>query len=696
MRNNQPVTQREIEFPKHQYLVSKTDLKGVITFTNDAFVEISGFSREELIGASHNLVRHPDMPPAVFADMWATIKQGLPWRGLVKNRTKSGDFYWVQASIVPVRENNQLIGFMSVRSEASRAEVQAATAQYQRINQSTERYVVHHSFFQRFTIRQRLHAVLLFVAVMLLGSSAIGLIGIKHSNDALMRTYQTQLEPIDMIGRITQLMGDNRAQIMLSLQHNPEHAFAKMHDHPLAMHTDAILRNRDEITRLADALKARQMDAKLAESLETYRLAREVFVSEGLQPARQAMLDGKFDQANELLLKRLNPLYVKAIEHAKSLQDELKHIARDDFASAQAEYELIRNLSIGGGVLSLVLLALSGWGLSRAIVQPLERLTGHFEHISQGDLTEEIDISGRDETGLALASLSVMQVSLKVILDSVLSASKAIEDRSRQVQWQTAGVLDQSEQQRDKVQDVATATEEFSQSVNEVADSAESAATATDEAQKEVAAAQLSMNNSIVATNKVVDAVQESSATIADLDKAIAKIGAITQVIREIADQTNLLALNAAIEAARAGESGRGFAVVADEVRKLAERTSTSTSDISITVAEIRSVTDNAVSSMARAVSEVAHGNTMICESEAGLSRVTAVSDSVAVMAKGIAEAAREQAIAGNSVASNMERIAGLIEGNVEAARSAEAATHELLATADDLRTTVSRFRLAK
>jgi aerotaxis receptor len=204
------------------------------------------------------------------------------------------------------------------------------------------------------------------------------------------------------------------------------------------------------------------------------------------------------------------------------------------------------------------------------------------------------------------------------------------------------------------------------------------------------------MHQSITATGRVVVAVQASSGTIADLDRAIAKIGVITQVIREIADQTNLLALNAAIEAARAGEQGRGFAVVADEVRKLAERTASSTRDIAVTVGEIRSVTDNAVASMQRAVTEVDQGNAMISASEQGLTRVTAVSREVAEMAQHIAFAAREQAEAGKQVASSMERIAGLIDGNVEAAQEAERAVQELLATAFDLRSTVGGFRLIK
>ena len=105
MKKNLPVTDKEVLMKKGNILVSLTDLKGCITYANDAFVAISGFTHEELIGANHNIVRHPDMPEAAFADLWTTIKQGKPWVALVKNRTKSGDYYWVEANVIPKFKN---------------------------------------------------------------------------------------------------------------------------------------------------------------------------------------------------------------------------------------------------------------------------------------------------------------------------------------------------------------------------------------------------------------------------------------------------------------------------------------------------------------------------------------------------------------------------------------------------------------
>ena len=134
MRVNQPVTQQDYPFPASYRLISGTDSRGHITYCNDAFVEVSGFSREQLIGQPHNMIRHPDMPPSVFKEMWQTISSGNVWMGLVKNRRKNGDHYWVSAFVTPVYDANKIVGYESVRVAALPDEVTRAEQAYQRIN----------------------------------------------------------------------------------------------------------------------------------------------------------------------------------------------------------------------------------------------------------------------------------------------------------------------------------------------------------------------------------------------------------------------------------------------------------------------------------------------------------------------------------------------------------------------------------
>jgi aerotaxis receptor len=136
MRHNQPVTQREYLPPPGATLVSCTDLASHVVYCNAAFIEASGYARDELIGQPHNLIRHPDMPAEAFRDLWATLKAGEPWTALVKNRRKNGDHYWVRAHVTPVLEQGQVTGYLSVRTMPTRPEVADAERLYARLREA--------------------------------------------------------------------------------------------------------------------------------------------------------------------------------------------------------------------------------------------------------------------------------------------------------------------------------------------------------------------------------------------------------------------------------------------------------------------------------------------------------------------------------------------------------------------------------
>jgi aerotaxis receptor len=133
MRTNLPVTNVEYVLQDAETIVSRTDLHGNITYVNQAFIDVSGFSEDELLGAPQNIVRHPDMPAEAFADFWKTLKSGNAWTGLVKNRCKNGDHYWVEANAAPIIENRKVVGYSSIRIKPSRAQIQAAESAYRAI-----------------------------------------------------------------------------------------------------------------------------------------------------------------------------------------------------------------------------------------------------------------------------------------------------------------------------------------------------------------------------------------------------------------------------------------------------------------------------------------------------------------------------------------------------------------------------------
>lgn len=133
MRVNLPVSNTEYPIDDDTLILSTTDIKGRLTYVNPTFIEVSGFSEDELIGKAHNIVRHPDMPPDAFADLWKTLQAGKPWTGLVKNRRKNGDFYWVLGNATPLVENGTIVGYLSIRTKPSRELIEKAEPIYRQI-----------------------------------------------------------------------------------------------------------------------------------------------------------------------------------------------------------------------------------------------------------------------------------------------------------------------------------------------------------------------------------------------------------------------------------------------------------------------------------------------------------------------------------------------------------------------------------
>ena len=142
MRINTPVTKTEHRLQDGEFIVSKTDLDGRIVYANETFIAISGYTPDELIGADHNILRHPDMPPEAFRDMWQALKAGKPWQGLVKNRCKNGDFYWVVANANPIWDDGTISGYMSLRVQATSEQAAAAEAFYRKLRSGAKGWTV--------------------------------------------------------------------------------------------------------------------------------------------------------------------------------------------------------------------------------------------------------------------------------------------------------------------------------------------------------------------------------------------------------------------------------------------------------------------------------------------------------------------------------------------------------------------------
>lgn len=206
MKINHPVTDHEVLMKEGTILITKTDLKGRIIYVNEAFVEISGFSQQELMGANHNIVRHPDMPPEAFADLWQTLGKNRPWSGLVKNRCKSGDYYWVEANVTPIYENGQLM-YMSARYAPSREKIREAEQLYSDIR-AKKASLRPKSLLSKlnFWARLNLSKKLFLMAFVLLLPSLVMLAVIDHEKTVSIEFTESELRGLQYVVQLHELL----------------------------------------------------------------------------------------------------------------------------------------------------------------------------------------------------------------------------------------------------------------------------------------------------------------------------------------------------------------------------------------------------------------------------------------------------------------------------------------------------------
>jgi aerotaxis receptor len=285
-----------------------------------------------------------------------------------------------------------------------------------------------------------------------------------------------------------------------------------------------------------------------------------------------------------------------------------------------------------------------------------------------------------------------MQSQIQVMLDEMGLAANIIMERSNELNGKIYSVTEHSTSQRNDIQQISNAMDEFSKSVMQVSDDANSSAGSAITSQELIEESNKKMDKTIQSTDKVVIAVRASSSSINNLKEAIQKIGVVSNAIKEIADQTNLLALNAAIEAARAGEQGRGFAVVADEVRKLAERTGSSTNDIANMVSNIHAVSQSVVLSMNEAIKEVEDEAVIVQENGEILKKVIEASRRVTENAQRIAAVSKEQSVASEGVSHSLENVAGLVNSNAQIAEEANLSAQELSKSASALQSMINQL----
>lgn len=322
------------------------------------------------------------------------------------------------------------------------------------------------------------------------------------------------------------------------------------------------------------------------------------------------------------------------------------------------------------------------------------RLMNELQEVADGDLTIQATVS-EDITGAIADSVNYTVEELRGLVGRVTRVAEQVTSASDQAQNISVSLLDASQKQSREIQEtgqavlsMATQITDVSRSANESAEVARQSVSAAEQGTRAV-------ENAIKGMNEIREQIQETSKRIKRLGESSQEIGEITELISDITEQTNVLALNAAIQAASAGEAGRGFSVVAEEVQRLAERSGEATKQIGALVRTIQTDTHDAVAAMEKSTQGVVEGARLSDAAGAALHEIRRVSNQLAELIQGISAATEAQATSASGVAQNIQNILSVTEQTQQGTQLTARSIHELSRLAEELKSSVSRFKVA-
>ena len=522
------------------------------------------------------------------------------------------------------------------------------------------------SLWNSWRITHRFIAMLVAFVVSVLVIAGIGLAGMSSASKSLKALHDESMARSQLASESVEQTLNNRMQVLLSFQHDPNGELASIHDHPVTEHLEAIAANQARANAIHKQLAEGNLSAQERSLLTAVEAARAAWRPK-LAAAIESIRNNDYSattMAAFLAATRVEGVQVlKTAEALRSYQIEQAHL---HYQAAEARY----TQALWIFAAALLLLVVPSVLLALAL---LTRLKGGFmtastalKQIADSDLSHPVPHSGTDEIGYMLQHMEGMRSNLSHAVANVKTGAGAIASASAQVAAGTLDLSSRTEQQASALEETASATEELSSTVQQNADNAVQANELAGEARR------MAQNGG--------DIVGQMVSTMAEINQSAKKIVDIISVIDGIAFQTNILALNAAVEAARAGEQGRGFAVVAGEVRSLAGRSAEA-------AREVQALITDAVNKAEMGNAQAAQAGTSMQEIVSGIQRVAGIVDEIAL-------ASREQASGLAQINQAVSHLDGVTQQNAALVEQSSAAAAALQQQAHYLAEVADTFRL--
>jgi methyl-accepting chemotaxis protein len=518
----------------------------------------------------------------------------------------------------------------------------------------------------RFRLTQRVWVVVVVYWVVFILAMGLGAWGMAKARDSLNEVRTVRMSAAEGLATINRNFFDNRLQVLLMFQHDPQGPLYGIHDHPLSLHLDALSAVRASNDEAMKAVADRPLSAQ-EKALVDDMFAKRAAWQAKRDAAVKAIRENDFSPAtmNFFLVagRTEGAAFEKSIGTLIHYQSEMADLETQAANERYVFSQVVFGLIILFGAVPMTILMLT---TLRRMSMGLREANETAEAIASGDLTKNVVVTGQDEIAHMLHEMNVMRDNLRQLIGQVIAGADTIASAASQVASGTLDLSQRTEQQASSLEQTASATEELNSTVRLNAENAQQANHMAESASG-VASRGGAVVSQVVTT---MDQINTSSRKIVDI------IG----VIDGIAFQTNILALNAAVEAARAGEQGRGFAVVAAEVRTLAQRSASA-------AREIKTLIDESVSNVSSGTQQVGEAGETMTEIVDSIQRVTQ-------LMRDIASSSGEQAEGLTQINAAVAQMDGVTQQNAALVEEASAAAASLQEQAKQLTQLVSRFRL--